>query len=129
MAAMMLIQLGETAIIKMYLPPGINQNDLTAISGVVKQLPLSAFLFLLVNYIICSFLAGIVSTLVSKREMITPALIVGIILTLGGLYNVISINHPMWFTVLNLLIYLPFTYFGYWLVRKKGPFFSDSKHE
>jgi len=129
MAAMMLIKLGETAIIKMYMPAGINQNDLAAISGVVKQLPLSAFLFLLVNYIVCSFLGGIVSTLISKRETVRPVLVVGIVLTLAGLYNVVSIEHPMWFTIISLFIYLPFSYFGYWTVRKKEPIFTGNNHD
>jgi len=127
MASMMLLKLGYTTIIKMYLPPGTNQNDLAAISDVVKQLPLSAFLFLLVNYIICSFLGGIISTLISKRETIRPALVVGAALTLSGFYNVISIKHPMWFTIINLFVYLPFSYFGYWVVRKKEPVFSNDK--
>ncbi len=125
MAAMMLILLGETAIIKMYLPPGTNQNDTEAIANAVKHMPLSAFLFLLVNYIICSFIAGIISTLIAKRIAIRPALVVGIVLTLAGLYNVVSIPHPMWFSVLNLFIYLPFTYFGYLAIRKKEPLFSN----
>ncbi len=129
MAAMMLIKLGETAIIKMYLPPGINQNDLAAISEVVKQLPLSAFLFLLINYIVCSFLGGIISTLISKRETMLPMLVVGIALTLGGLYNVMSIKHPMWFAVISLFSYLPFSYFGYWAVRKKEPVFTGNNHD
>lgn len=125
MAAMMLILLGETAIIKMYLPPGANQNDPEAIANAVKHMPLSAFLFLLVNYIICSFIAGIISTLISKRIALMPALVVGIVLTLAGLYNVVSIPHPMWFSVFNLFIYLPFTYFGYLVIRKKEPLFSS----
>ncbi len=125
MAAMMLILLGETAIIKVYLPPGTNQNDPEAIANAVKHMPLSAFLFLLVNYIICSFIAGIISTLISKRIALRPALVVGIVLTLAGLYNVVSIPHPMWFSVLNLFIYLPFTYFGYLVIRKKEPLFSN----
>ena len=129
MAAMMLILVGETAIIKMYLPLNISPNDTEAVSNAVKYMPLSALLFLLVNYVICSLIAGVVSTLIAKRITKRPAVVVGIVLTLGGLYNVISIPHPMWFTVLNLFIYLPFTYLGYLVTRKKEPLFSNNDSE
>ena len=66
-------------------------------------MPLSAFIFLLANYIVCSFLAGVITTLVAQRVTFIPALAVGIALTLGGLYNVISIRHPLWFSILNLV--------------------------
>ena len=127
LASMMLMKVGYTAIIKMYLPPGTDQNDLMAISRVVQQLPLSAFLFLLVNYITFSFLAGIISTLVSKRETILPTLVVGIVLTLSGLYNVISIKHPLWFAIISVLVYFPFCYLGYWVAKKKETKFGNEK--
>jgi len=120
MAGAMLINQGENLVIRFYpLPTGINQHDKDAIANALKQMPLSAFLFLLVNYAICSMVAGIITTLLAKRTTLTPALIVGIALTLGGLFNVISIKHPMWFSILNLFIYLPFVYFGYLSVRIK----------
>lgn len=122
MVAMMLIMLGETGIIKMYpLPPGINQSDSEAIAQALAKMPLSAFIFLLVNYAVCSFLAGVIATLIAKRVTIRPAIVIGIILTISGLYNVVSIKHPMWFSILNLFIYLPFVYFGYLVVRIKEP--------
>jgi surface polysaccharide O-acyltransferase-like enzyme len=120
MAAMMLILLTETAIVKMYLPAGINPEDTAAVTNSVKNLPMHVFLLLLSNYAVCSLIAGIVSTVVAKRTTMVPALVVGTILTLGGLYNVISIQHPLWFTVSNLFVYLPFCFAGYLLTRKKA---------
>ncbi len=117
-----LINQGENLVIKFYpLPPGINQHDKEAIAIALKQMPLSAFLFLLVNYALCSLIAGVISTLIAKRTTLIPAIVVGIFLTAGGLFNVISIKHPMWFSILNLFIYLPFTYLGYMAVRVKEP--------
>ncbi len=121
MSGMILITLGEMAIHHMYpLPPGTDLYDADSLAKAMKQMPESALLFLLVNYVISSFLAGIIATLISGRVTLRPALVVGIVLTLAGLYNVIVLPHPMWFSILNLLVYLPFVYLGYLAVRKKS---------
>lgn len=92
-------------------------------SGVhaLHAMPFSAALLtlLLVNYMVCSFLGGILSTLVAGRISAIPAIVIGIVLTLAGLYNVINLPQPLWFFVANLLVYLPFSYAGYLVVRKK----------
>ncbi len=119
MSAMMLITLGEMWIETLYpLAPGTDKYDVDSLAKGMKAMPDKAFMLLLVNYIVCSFLAGIVSTLLSKRISAKPATVVGIVLTLAGLYNILYLPHPVWFSVVNLLVYLPFTYLGYLLLRR-----------
>ena len=86
----------------------------------MKQMPDMAFKLLLLNYIFASFTAGIIATLVAKRTKIIPALVVGIVLTLSAVYNLIMLAHPLWFTLANLMVYMPFTYFGYIVSGKKA---------
>src|ERR1700747_1882797 len=113
MSGMILIKIGENGIYKLYpLPPGTDLYDAESTANAVKQMPLSAFLFFLANYTVCSFIAGIIATLVSQRTTIIPPVVVGIVMTVAGLLNVILVRHPMWFSVLNLFIYLPLSYFG-----------------
>jgi hypothetical protein len=120
MCGMILITLGEMWIETMYpLLPGTDKYDAESLAKSIKLMPDKAFIMLLVNYIVCSFFAGLIATLVSKREAMRPAVIVGLVLTLAGLYNVINLPHPLWFTVLNLIVYMPFAYLGYLAVRKK----------
>ena len=122
MSGMILITLGEMAIHNVYpLPPGTDLYDADSLAKAMKQMPQSALLFLLVNYVISSFLAGIIATLISGRITFRPAMVVGIVLTLAGLYNVVVLPHPLWFSIINLLVYFPFVYFGYLVVRKKEP--------
>jgi hypothetical protein len=47
-----------------------------------------------------------------------PAIIVGIVLLLSGLFNLLYLPHPLWFVVLNLILYVPAAYLGYLLVKK-----------
>jgi hypothetical protein len=121
MSGMILITRGEMVIHNMYpLPPGTDLYDTDSLAKAIKLMPTSAFLFLLANYILCSFLAGIITSLVANRTASRPAFIVGIVLTLAGLYNVVALPQPVWFSVLNLLVYLPLCYLGYLTVRKKA---------
>ncbi|MFI5196533.1 MAG: hypothetical protein ACHQD8_05540 [Chitinophagales bacterium] len=120
MSGMILIILGENWIETLYpLLPGTDKYDVESLAKAIKLMPDNAFRLLLVNYMVCSFCAGLIATLISKRTTMRPPLIVGFVLTLAGLYNVISLPHPLWFTILNLVVYMPFTWLGYLTMRKK----------
>lgn len=118
MAGMILITLGEMWI-TMQAVGNIDTHDANSMALAMKNLPESVFVYLLINYSICSFGAGLVATLVGGRTMVRPALVVGIVLTLAGLYNSLHLTHPAWFSVANLVAYLPFCFLGYLVVRKK----------
>lgn len=119
MGAMILITLGETYIETIYpLAPGTDKYDAESLARGMKAMPDKAYILLLVNYMLCSFIAGIVSTLIIKRESARPATVVGLVLTFAGLYNFIYLPHPGWFAV-NLFLYLPFSYLGYLLLRRR----------
>ena len=115
MAGMAMIQLAERLLqLKYPLPPGLSLRD------AVAAMPVSAFAFLLLGYSVASLCAGLVATMVSGRENIRPAIIVGIIITSGGVFNNISVpGQPQWFSIISLLAYLPFAMLGYLLVRKR----------
>ena len=120
MSGMILITLGEMGVHHLYpLPAGIDLYDADSVARYMKTLPASAYVFLLINYAICSFFAGLIATLVAKRTTIRPAIVVGIVLTLAGVYNAVNLPHPVWFTILNLVLYMPMAYIGYFLVREK----------
>ena len=119
-AGMLLIKLGEDQLQHLYpLPAGIDRNNVEALANAIAGMPKAAFELLLLNYAISSFVAGLAATLVAGRKMMGPSVVVGIILTLSGLFNVITFpKQPVWFSVSNLLIYLPFSLLGYLTVRK-----------
>ena len=120
MGGIMLITTGEMYIETMYpLAPGTDKYDVDSLAKGMKAMPDKAFILLLVNYIVCSFLAGLIATLVAKRITGRPAFVVGIVLTLAGIYNTLYLPHPAWFSVVNLMVYLPFAYLGYLLTRRK----------
>ena len=52
------------------------------------------------------------SSLVLRRRSYTIAAIVGALFLVGGIINVLSIPHPLWFTAVDLLLYLPLALVG-----------------
>ena len=96
----------------------IDYTDKQKIAEAMTRVPLSAFLVMLLGYSVGAFLGGLVATLISGREASRPAITVGIILTVGNIFNQMSIPHPMWFSVVSTLIYIPFAWLGYRLMSK-----------
>ncbi len=119
-SAMVLISLGEYVMELFYpFPKNLNFRKSADVIHFLSNLPTSAFLFLLVNYMVSSFTGGIVATLFSKRTTMSPPAVVGVLLTAVGIFNNIQVPHPMWFAVLNLLIYFPMAYLGYNVARNR----------
>jgi hypothetical protein len=119
MTGMILITLGETLLRNQFpLPPGAEKNR-QLLEAALSAMPDKAYLALLVNYLICSFFAGMVATLVAGRTTARPMLVVGIVLTLAGLLNVINLPQRLWFAVTNLLVYIPGAWLGYIAVKKE----------
>jgi hypothetical protein len=120
MSGIILITLGEMGIQHIYpLPAGIHLNDKPALAAAMSQMPFNAFLLLLVNYLICSFVAGIASSLVAGRRTAQPAVVVGIALTLAGLFNSVTLPQPLSFSIISIVAYLPMAYAGFLAVRKR----------
>lgn len=115
MSAMILITLGQMFLASVY---HLGPTDGNAPID-VSMIPAWAFVMLLANYMVCSFIAGIISSLIAKRETPIPAVVIGIVLTLAGIYNSLSMPHPAWFSIVNLVVYLPFAYAGFLIIRRQ----------
>jgi hypothetical protein len=137
-AGVALVFLGENLMHSMYpLPNGIDESNFTELGNWMKSLDMSAYLLLLSSYAIGAFVSGITSTLVLKKMVFDdekllaaakegnfgafkwPSIISGIMLTLAGIFNLLSISHPIWFSIVNVVEFLPFAYLGYLLSKPK----------
>lgn len=99
-------------------PPGFDYNDPEAMQKYVEALPLGALMLVLAGYITGSFVCGFVLAKIARNEKKILPLIAGTILTLAGFANVMNIKHSLWFSVLVLVVFIPFVLLGYKLVRK-----------
>ena len=115
MLGMMLQVLGEKAIHAIYPPAATMQlNNKEDYVAYVATLPAMAFILLLVNYVVCTTIAGAVATLIPDVDTRRPALVVGIILTLGAIFNAMFMPfQPMWVSAVSVLVMLPSALAGY----------------
>ncbi len=93
------------------LPPGVDLEHPEAMGEWIETLPAGAFAIILAAFVGGSFAGGLVSTLIA-RDRPVPALLVGGLLTVAGIANVMMIPHPLWFTIVSVLVYLPAAWLG-----------------
>lgn len=101
-------------------PPGTDFKNPASLKAMIDQMPLAAFVLLLVGYTIASFVGGAVACLISGRTQLRPSMIVGGVLMVGGLMNATMVPHPLWFVAANFVIYLPAAWLGYTVCKTKA---------
>jgi hypothetical protein len=100
--------------------PGTNFKDPEAVKAIMAAMPMGAWLTVLAGYAIGCFAGGLVASLVSGRETPRASLLVGVIVTIGGIMNTVELpGQPVWIIVVSFLIYIPFALMGHLVVRKK----------
>lgn len=100
------------------LPEGM---ALTDVKSFTETLPWTAYILVLGGWIVGSFLAGYITTRLSRGRSYHLVLSVGIVLTLLGVINNMMIGHDMVFNVLGLPMFIIFTHLGYryWLLKNQ----------
>ena len=102
-------------------PPPEIYNDRERLRAFMAAGPASAYLVVLVGYILAAFAGGFVATKISRQVSQGPtlAMIIGGILTLGAILNIFVMlpGQPMWFAVLSLISFIPVAYLGYRTAR------------
>ena len=94
------------------LPTEIEMSDKVAMKEYISSLPISAMIIILAGYAIGSFLTGVVIGKISKSPLKKLPLIAGSILTIAAFINLVTIPAPVWFMIINILLYIPLTVAG-----------------
>lgn len=120
MTGMILQVMGEKMIHSIYpVPEGTRLDNKEEVAAYITTLPVSAFLLLLLNYAVCTMIAGVVATLITPDNARRPAIVVGSIITLGGMFNIALMPfQPLWVSVLSLLLFIPSAILGHALAVK-----------
>lgn len=101
-------------------PKDLDYHNREVIISYMNNLPVTAFLAMLAGYAAGAFLGGLVATFVSGRGPSRPAMIVGIVLTVGNIFNQMQIPHPIWFAVVSVLISIPLAWSGWRVIRREA---------
>lgn len=94
------------------MPEGLDWNDKKARGEWVMSLPFSAYLMILLAHAGGAFVAAMVCQLIVRDRWVAAWVGLGVFLLLGGLVNFVSIPHPMWVAVSDLLLYVPSAVLG-----------------
>jgi hypothetical protein len=100
-------------------PKNLEYLNNEKITQYFSTLPIGAYLTVALGFLLGSFAGGWIVAKISKHAggWILP-IVLGVLLTLGGVVFFLRLpGQPLWFTVLSLLIYLPFVLLGYKFAR------------
>lgn len=95
------------------LPEGLDIRNTEAVQAFTATLPWTAYILVLLGWIIGAFKAGVVTTFFSKETKYKLSFVTGVILTIAGVFNNIIIGHNMVFNILGIPLFILFTYLGH----------------
>ncbi|MFO0781191.1 MAG: hypothetical protein U0519_04930 [Candidatus Gracilibacteria bacterium] len=107
-------------------PAGMDLNDIHAVQTFAKTLPWTAYIMVLLGWAMSSIFAGWISTKIAHEKTMKLAITLGIILTLLGIANSLMLEHPIWFNVIGLPLFIPCSILGHKLATQK-PSSGNSK--
>ena len=107
------------------LPEGVtftnsDPDNMAKLNEWFGTLPAAAFLLATACHGLGCMLGATVAMLVSFRQGLIPAIVVGVIFTACGVANLSSIPHPSWFPIVDVPIYLTLAVPVGLIIRKKA---------
>lgn len=96
------------------LPQDLDWTNQEAVWALTASLPWTAYILVLLGWMVGSFVGGYVATYLSGETQYRVTLMLGILLTLAGIWNVMLIGHSTVFNVIALPEFLIFSYLGHW---------------
>jgi hypothetical protein len=82
-------------------------TDREVIRGILADAPVGAFLVVIFGWALGSLTGGFVTAWIARRTPAGHALILGGLLTLGGIANNLMIPPPIWFWIAGLVVLVP----------------------
>ncbi len=84
-------------------PAGLDYNDVEELRQYVASMPSGAFLFVLVAWLIATLVGALVACFIARKR---PLLITGIVAALmlvATAINLVTVPHPLWFSLTALI--------------------------
>jgi len=101
-------------------PEGLDREDKEAVLKFAKTIPTIAHVVVLISHILGAFLGAFVAGKVGERPVRYIPLVIGGFLLIMGIIKLISLPHPVWFTIVDLVVHIPLAILGYKLATKSS---------
>lgn len=112
-SAVLVIALVQMVSGLIYPPPvGLDFNDKVEVARWAHAMPIGAYLMVMLAYVLGSFTGGwVVGRFVSSSQLIRAG-VIGTLLMLAGFMNLAAIPHPLWFSVISTILFIPMALAG-----------------
>ena len=87
----------------LFLDRGIDFSDPVAMQAYVAGLPIGALLFVMAAWLLATLAGGLLACIIARDRPLVYSAIVGGLVLLGTAMNLLSIPHPLWFSVTSVL--------------------------
>ncbi len=87
-------------------------KDREAIRALLASAPVTAFIVVIVGWILGSLAGGWVAARVAGRASVGHGIVLGALLTLAGIANNLMLPPPLWFWIASLIVFIPGAYLG-----------------
>lgn len=91
------------------MPEGMDMNVPEQMNAYVSTLPITAFLIIVAAHLGQAFVGGWVAARLGKSYPLVLAMIIGVLSLLGGVANMMMIEHPAWMYI-EIPLYLVVAY-------------------
>ena len=80
----------------------VDLNDIEQVKAMIAGLPVGAFMFVLAAYFVGTYVGSWVACMIARSSPRIFAGIVGALMLAGTAMNLITIPHPLWFSIVAL---------------------------
>ena len=102
-------------------PAGLDQHDPEAMQDYVSTLPVLALLFPMFAYFIGTFCGTLLACTIGTARPVIFAFIVGLLILAFTIANLISIPHPLWFSVIAVVGIIASAWLAMLMATNGGP--------
>jgi len=101
-------------------PDGANLNTEEGLKAAMHLMQPRHFLFPFLAHALGTLLGAFITFKMAATQKLKMALLIGFLFLTGGIYMVLLLPSPLWFTLLDLLVaYIPMAYLGAKIATKK----------
>lgn len=91
-------------------PPGFVLQDEADLARLVEMASPASKALVVLGWALASFLGGWVAARLSRQHRLVAALAIGVLIVIGVVFNTANIPHPLWMTVLGVLLPVPLAF-------------------
>ena len=88
-------------------PAGVDVTDPEQLRGIMDRIPTMAKVLVIVGWVLGAFLGGLAASKIARNAGTACAAIVGVVMVLLAGINLVLIPHPVWMTVLAVVLPVP----------------------